>query len=211
MRLGEGSYAVPSGHLAVVVTHLICHAPANGRAASLPAGAAAGPEPVGEGPDGVSLRLENSISPDTYRRLFRMVGRDWLWTSRLMLADDALVSTLLDPAVALYTVRSHGGTLGMVELDLGRSGVPKIAFFGLTPEASGRGIGRWLMEHFQAMLFAGGAEAIRLDTCTLDSPHALRFYLRTGFVAERREVRVFPDPRALGLLEPDAAPFTPRL
>lgn len=192
--LPAGEFDVPEGHLAVVVTHLICR-----EAAPLPAP-----------PEGMELRLEESFAPETYRQLFRMVGRDWLWTSRL-LEDDALVAVLLDPAVALYTLRSGGATLGMVELDLNRSGVPRIAFFGLTPEATGRGIGRWLLAHFQRLLFDGGAEAIRLDTCTLDSPHALRFYLRNGFEAERREVRVFPDPRAIGLLERDAAPQVPRL
>ncbi len=193
--LADGEYAVPRDHLAVVVTHLICHRPM----------------PLPEPPEGVDLRIENSLAPETYRKLFRMVGRDWLWTSRLMLEDDALVGVLLDPAIALYTVRSGDGTLGMVELDLNDAGVPRVAFFGLTPEASGRGIGRWLMAHFQRLLFGNGAEAIRLDTCTLDSPHALRFYLANGFEAERREVRVFPDPRALGLLEPEAAPHVPRL
>ncbi len=193
--LDAGEYRVPQGHLAVVVTHLICRHPL----------------PVTPPPAGITLQVENSIAPGTYRRLFRMVGRDWLWTSRLMLEDDALVSALLDPAVALYTVRSGESTLGMVELDLNDSGIPRIAFFGLTPEAAGRGLGRWLMAHFQALLFGGGAEAIRLDTCTLDSPHALRFYIGTGFEAERREIRIFPDPRALGLLDEDAAPYVPRL
>ncbi len=193
--LDTGEYDVPQGHLAVVVTHLICRRAME----AIPA------------PEGMELQIERAMSSETYRRLFRMVGRDWLWTSRLMLEDDALVALLIDPAVALYTVRSGGGPLGMVELDLNRSGIPRIAFFGLAPEATGRGLGHWLMAHFQNMLFEGGAEAIRLDTCTLDSPQALRFYLGTGFEAERREVRVFPDPRALGLLDEDAAPFVPRL
>lgn len=193
--LPEGQFSVPPGHLAVVVTHLICRA-------------AAAPRPA---PGGVALHAETSMDPATYRQLFTLVGRDWLWTSRLMLEDDALLAVLLDPAVALYTVRTDAGTLGMVELDLNDGAVPQVSFFGLTPQATGRGIGVWLMAHFQAMLFDNGAEAIRLNTCTLDSPHALRFYLNAGFEAERREVRVFPDPRALGLLDGEAAPHVPRI
>jgi GNAT superfamily N-acetyltransferase len=195
VTLEEGRFDIAPGHLAVVVTHLICRAPA-----ALPAR-----------PCGIELRVEDRIAPEAYRALFRMVGRNWLWTSRLHLGDDALVSALGDPAVALYTVRADGAARGMVELDLGRSAVPRISFFGLAPGVSGRGIGRWLMAHFQSMLFDDGAEAITLDTCTLDSPGALRFYLRNGFEAERREVRVFRDPRALGLLDAGAAPFVPRL
>ena len=193
--LAEGQFDVPRGHLAVIVTHLVCHRPMSARAA----------------PDGFELRHENSMDIETYRTLFRLVGRDWLWTSRLMLEDDALTAVLLDPAIALYTVTTERGIAGMVELDLNEGAVPRISFFGLSAEATGRGVGAWLMSHFQQLLFSNGAEAIRLDTCTLDSPYALRFYLSNGFEAERREVRVFPDPRALGLLDQDAAPLVPRL
>ncbi|CAM4122392.1 N-acetyltransferase domain-containing protein [Palleronia rufa] len=193
--LSEGQFSVPPGHLAVVVTHLICRTASPARAV----------------PDGISLFPEPSMSPDAYRRLFTLIGRDWLWTSRLMLDDDALAAVLRNPDVALYTVRADSGTLGMMELDLTDRAVPQISFFGLTPDATGRGIGAWLMAHVQAMLFDGGAQAIRLNTCTLDSPHALRFYLGAGFEAERREVRVFPDPRALGLLDAAEAPHVPRI
>lgn len=195
MTLGEGRYDVPEGHLAVVVTHLVCRQPV---------------EPPAR-PAGIELRAESGITPETYRQLFRMVGRDWLWTSRLLLDDATLAATLGDSNLKLYTVASDGRTCGMVELDLGRPDVPRIAFFGLTPQIAGRGAGRWLMAHLQTELFGAGAEAIRLDTCTLDSPAALRFYLRNGFAAERREVHVFPDPRALGVLDAGAAPFVPRL
>jgi len=192
--LASGTYDIPKGHLAVVVTHMVC-------------AEAAEPRPQ---PPGVVLRREDRIEPEVYRMLFRMVGRDWLWTSRLMLEDDALVQILLDPSVTLYTLQGEDGPLGIVELDQNDSASPEISFFGLVPAAMGRGIGGWLMGHMQQRLFRGGADRIRLNTCTLDSPNALKFYMRSGFRAERRDVQVFPDPRAVGLLDEAAAPFVPR-
>ncbi|SFH32743.1 Acetyltransferase (GNAT) domain-containing protein [Palleronia marisminoris] len=191
----EGTYAVPAGHLAVVVHHLTCTTPL----------------PPRKKPKGLVLRREKRMYPNVYRELFRMVGRDWLWTSRLMIEDDALLKILLDPGVAIFTLHSDDGPMGMVELDIGDPTYPEISFFGLVPAAMGQGVGGWLMSHVLQTLFDGGAEKVRLNTCTLDSPQALRFYLRVGFKAERREVRVFPDPRAVGLLDEDAAPFVPRL
>lgn len=195
LPIDEGTYAVPAGDLAVVVHHLVCTAPIAPR----------------EKPEGLVLKREERMYPDVYRKLFRMVGRDWLWTSRLMLEDDALLKILLDPGVAIYTLHAGDGPMGMVELDIGDPTYPEISFFGLVPAAMGKGVGGWLMSHVQQQLFRDGAEKIRLNTCTLDSPQAMRFYLGTGFKAERREVRVFPDPRVVGLLDEDAAPYVPRL
>lgn len=195
LPIDEGSYAVPAGHLAVVVHHLSCSAPM---------------APVDK-PAGLTLKRETRMYPDVYRKLFRMVGRDWLWTSRLMLEDDALLKILVDPGVAIYTIDAGNGPMGMVELDIGDPTYPEISFFGLVPAAMGKGTGLWLMAHVQNMLFRDGAKKIRLNTCTLDSPQAMRFYMRAGFSADRREVRVFPDPRAVGLLDKDAAPFVPQL
>ncbi|WP_375263560.1 GNAT family N-acetyltransferase [Palleronia sp.] len=193
--IDEGTYAVPAGNLAVVVHHLACTAPIAPR----------------EKPEWLVLKREERMYPDVYRKLFRMVGRDWLWTSRLMLEDDALLRILLDPGVAIYTLHSDDGPMGMVELNVGDPTYPEISFFGLVPAVMGKGVGGWLMSHVQQLLFSEGAEKIRLNTCTLDSPQAMRFYLGTGFKAERREVRVFPDPRVLGLLDEDAASYVPRL
>ena len=193
--LQDGCHAVPEGQLAVVVTHLRCDTPV----------------PLKPRPDGMALTKQDRMQPEVYRDLFRMVGRDWLWTSRLLLEDDALLQILLDPDVTLYTLDGRNGPLGMVELDQRDPLNPEISFFGLTPAAIGRGTGAWLMSYIQTALFEHDISGIHLNTCTLDSPGALRFYLRNGFRATRREVRVFPDPRALGVLDEEAAPFVPRL
>ena len=193
--LADGSYKIPAGQLAVVVTHLSC----------------TDPVPLKPRPEGVTLKRENRMEPGVYRELYKMVGRDWLWTSRLLLEDDALLQILLDPDVTLYTVEGADEQVGMVELDQRDPMNPEISFFGLTPAAIGQGTGSWLMSYIQTMLFEHPITAVHLNTCTLDSPYALRFYMRNGFKPTRREIRVFPDPRVIGVLEKEAAPFVPLL
>lgn len=99
----------------------------------------------------------------------------------------------------------------MVELDLRTAGACEIGYFALVPDLAGRGLGRWLMAETLARAWRPGIERVWLHTCTLDHPSALNFYRAQGFVAIRRTVETFADPRALGLLPTDAAPQIPYL
>jgi hypothetical protein len=48
-----------------------------------------------------------------------------------------------------------------------------------------------------------------VHTCSLDHPAALSAYQRAGFVAYKRAIERFPDPRLLGFLPMDCAPQIP--
>jgi hypothetical protein len=61
----------------------------------------------------------------------------------------------------------------------------------------------------QAGWSEAGVERMWVHTCTLDSPGALAFYIKAGFVPYRRQVEAFPDPRLTGLIQRDAAPQIP--
>lgn len=159
-----------------------------------------------------TLRLVRWRTPaaDRYRALFRRVGERWLWYSRLTLDDAALAARL---AVAeVYAVADPAGVeLGMLELDFSAPEMTQITYFGLVPELTGQGHGRWLMGHALALAWRPGTARVQLNTCTLDHPSALPFYRAQGFVAVGRTIETFPDPRALGLLPEDAAPQVPYL
>ncbi|HWL47804.1 MAG TPA: GNAT family N-acetyltransferase, partial [Sphingomonadaceae bacterium] len=95
--------AVPPGEIATVVTSL--------RMAERPR-----PRPMPSSP----LRLVRWPAPRTeaYRALFRRVGAPWLWFSRLLLADDALLAAIRDPAVEVYAAADRNGVeVGLLELD----------------------------------------------------------------------------------------------
>jgi GNAT superfamily N-acetyltransferase len=161
-----------------------------------------------------SLRLVAwpRVDPARYRALFARVGTPWLWYSRLALTDDALVAIIHDAKVEVHAVIDRAGIeVGMLELDRRAPKVCEIAYFGLIRELSGKGLGRWLMAEALARAWAGDVERLRVNTCTLDHPHALGFYQAQGFVAVRRTLETFPDPRLLGLVPADAAPHVPCL
>ena len=149
-------------------------------------------------------------APDAYRTLFRRVGAPWLWFSRLMLSDDALLAIIRDPAVDIFAVADRGGVeIGILELDFRVGGECEIGFFGLVPELTGKGHGDWLMAQALAIGWRKDVQRMWVHTCTLDHPGALGFYRRNGFTPFARAIETFADPRLIDVLPRDTAPQTP--
>lgn len=197
MSLQDGKHPLPFGKLAAVVTYLQMHAPPNRT-----------PVPA---PTGVTLAHICEPDPDWYQNLFREIGTPWLWTSRLQLERDALNAILTDEKVHIHAVRKNGQDIGLVELDFRRSDCNEIAFFGLIPNATGQGQGRWMMDQAISKAFKTRNTRLFLHTCTLDSPAALPFYQSCGFKAYKRAVEILDDPRHEGLLSVGTAPHMPML
>ena len=189
--------AVPEGQLATIVTSLqMLERP---KARPMP-------------PSNLRLDRWREPAPDRYRALFRRVGEPWLWFSRLVIGDAALTAIIHDPAVEVYAVTDlRGIELGLLELDFRNAGNCEIAYFGLVPELTGQGEGRWLMAQTLALGWRKGVERMWVHTCTLDHPSALGFYRKQGFTPYKRAIETFPDPRRLGLLPEEAAPQIPLL
>ncbi|MCI4591601.1 GNAT family N-acetyltransferase [Sphingobium sp. BYY-5] len=168
------------------------------------------PAPIPPAP----LRLTPWKTPDldAYRLLFRRVGAPWLWFSRLVMPDSELAAILHDPAVEVYAVTDPRGTeVGLLELDFRALPDCELSFFGLVPELNGKGLGRWLMAQAKSLAWRKGVERFWVHTCTLDSPAALGFYIKSGFIPYGREIETFADPRLAGVLPRDAAPHVPLL
>ena len=192
-----GLTPVPDDHVATIVTTLeMTERP---RARALP---------------DAPLRLVRWERPvaEKYRALFRRVGAPWLWFSRLVMEEPALIAIIHDPAVEVYAVIDRAGVeVGMLELDFRHAGACEIGYFALVPELAGHGLGRWLMAQALMLAWRGDVTRVWVHTCTLDHPRALGFYRAQGFVATKRTVEVFADPRVLGVLPADAAPQVPLL
>lgn len=194
--LSDGFHALPPGKIATIVTHLEMRARPNW---------VRPPDPPG-------LRLVPMPAPTTdwYRALFRRVGaQDWLWTSRLKMPVAQLAQILADPGVKIWAVEDSTGACGLLELDLRDAPDCELAFFGLEKHLTGQGVGRWLMSHALEKAWEFPIERLHVHTCTLDSPAALPFYIRTGFTPIRQEVEIAPDPRLSGLIDARAAPQIP--
>ena len=189
--MSDGFTHLRAGHVGAVVTFLeMTQRPA---LASVP-----------ESP----LRLErwDAVDPERYRALFRRVGANWLWYSRLAMDDAALA----DAVAEVHAVRDSGDAeAGLVELDFKTPGTCFIRFLGLAPELAGQGHGRWLFAETLRLAWRDGVERVTVHTCSLDHPAALPAYLRAGFTATGRAFESFPDPRLAGHLPRDAAPQVP--
>ncbi|MET0249838.1 MAG: GNAT family N-acetyltransferase [Sphingobium sp.] len=192
-----GLMPVAPGQVAAVVTHLEMRS--RPRPAPLPS---------------APLRLVQwkAPSPDAYRALFRRVGEPWLWFSRLVMADDELLTIIHDPAVMIFAAVDPRGTeVGLLELDFRINSNCELAFFGLAPGLTGKGLGSWLMAQAKSLAWRPGVERVWVHTCTLDSPAALPFYIKSRFAPFAREIETFADPRLAGVLPREAAPHVPLL
>jgi GNAT superfamily N-acetyltransferase len=161
-------------------------------------------------PEGWTLQRIDQDRP-RYRSLFRDVGEPWLWFSRAVMADDELAEILDDPMVEAYALHDGAADVGLLELDFRAGDEAELAFLGLVPGFIGQGAGRFLMNEAVRRAFARPIGRFFVHTCTLDSPSALAFYIRSGFTPYRRAIEIADDPRLLGFLPQEAAPQIPLL
>lgn len=159
------------------------------------------------------LSLERMVAPnlEDYRQLFRLVGEDWLWVSRLVMSDEELLSIINHPLVEIYIVSADGLTAGLVELDFREEHQCELVFFGLVKNLIGKGAGRYLMNQTLSTAWAHPIQRLWVHTCHFDHPSALPFYQRSGFKPYALMVEVTDDPRLAGMLPRTAAPHIPIL
>lgn len=164
------------------------------------------PQPL---PGGFALAPVDRIGIEAYRALFRKVGADWLWYSRLFMADAELAGILRNPDVDIRIVRRADEDVGILELDFRQPGACELSFLGLTADCTGQGLGRALMAQAIALAWARPIRRMWVHTCTYDHPHALGLYIKAGFRPCAVRVEVQADPRLTGHLPRDAAPQVP--
>jgi GNAT superfamily N-acetyltransferase len=194
MILPDGYSDVPAGKIAAVVTHLEMTArPAPRRD---PAGA-------------WSLRRVETPPLDWFRDLYRRVGEEWLWFSRIRMPDAELSAIIHSPMVEVYALEQEGRDEGLLELDFREAGHCELSFFGVTAKLIGSGAGRWLMNRALERAWSRPVTRVWVHTCTLDHPAALAFYQRAGFRPFRRQVEIADDPRLDGTVPRSAARHVP--
>jgi len=194
MLLPDGYSDIPPGKIAAVVTHLEMR-----ERPALP------PDPPGDW----TLRRVERPGLDWFRELYRRVGAEWLWFSRLRLSDAELAAILHAPDVEVYALAQDGRDEGLLELDFRAPGECELVFFGVTAKLIGSGAGRFLMNRALARAWAPDVARVWVHTCTLDHPSALAFYQRAGFRPFRRQVEISDDPRLDGTLPRDVARQVP--
>jgi len=197
IAIPDGYHILPPGKLANVVTCLEMTAK---------------PKTRGHGfKPGLTLAAAERSDLAGYRRLFAAVGRDLMWFSRLVMADEKLAAILGDADYEPYVLKKDGHAIGILDLDFRETGQCELAFFGLTPEAVGTGAGAALMDAAIDRAWARPIARLWVHTCTYDHPNALGFYRRSGFTPYQLMVEVHDDPRLTGHLPRQASPQVPLL
>jgi GNAT superfamily N-acetyltransferase len=161
---------------------------------------------------GTNLTIHHVSQPDVawFRDLYRHIGENWLWFSRLKLSVHELATIICHPEVEIYALRdANGRDEGLLELDFREKNVCELAFFGVTPKLCGGKAGRQLMNFAIDRAWSGEIQRFWLHTCTAYHPAALAFYIRSGFTPFKRQVEIADDPRLDGLLSVAAAPHVP--
>lgn len=89
--VASGYSEVPPGHLASVVTYLERRERPERGDHALPQG----------------ITPQRLVAPDleAYRALYKKIGTEWLWFSRVRMDDDELRSILISPTVEVFEVR----------------------------------------------------------------------------------------------------------
>lgn len=120
--------------------------------------------------------------------LYRAVGAEYEWTDWLEKPAEDVEAFVGHPETAIFTVMLDGYPGGFFMLDGSEPGTCDLAYFGLVPQAIGRGLGGWLLASaLDAAWDRPGTERVTVNTNTLDHPRALGMYQRFGFSPVRRE------------------------
>lgn len=139
------------------------------------------------GPPSALIGAERA-PPWYFLALYERVGADYEWTDQIAAPAADVSAFLHDPAVTLYTFMRAGWPHGFFVLDARAPRACNLAYFGLVPEAIGRGLGSFLLHTAVHMAWdRPGVERVTVNTNSLDHPRALPLYQKAGFVPVRRE------------------------
>jgi GNAT superfamily N-acetyltransferase len=160
-------------------------------------------------PDHPGLERMGGADTERFRNLFRAIGQDIMWFSRLFLAEEALAAIIGDTRVHCHALVKDGVDVGLLELDFREEGTCELSFFGLVPGEVGTGLGRYLMNEALTRAWDQKISRLWVHTCTFDHPAALGFYQRSGFTPYAVMVEVHKDPRLTGHLPKGSCPAAP--
>jgi GNAT superfamily N-acetyltransferase len=131
----------------------------------------------------VTMTLESPCGPGLYRQLYLGVGAEYRWTDRAAWTDEEIAGHVGRSEIDVWTARVGDDLAGFFELRrVPEDGSVELAYFGLLPRFTGRGLGGHLLTTAVRTAWALDPSRVWVHTCTLDHPAALPNYLRRGFV-----------------------------
>lgn len=146
-----------------------------------------------------ALMKAERIPVHYYRYLYGEVGRNWLWIERHGLGDEELSAAIHKDGIDVFILYANGVPAGFFELEFDQARRANLAYFGLMPDWTGRGIGPWLLGCAVSEAFSRGIDRLTVNTCTFDHPAALPLYQRLCFEPVEQRVRSVTIPADLAI------------
>jgi len=153
-------------------------------------------------PADCSIALVPHCTVSFYRYLYDNVGAAYVWWLRRTTPDAEIAAMLADPALTIHVLYQHNEPAGFFELDGAANGPINLAYFGLMPQAVGRGMGPAFLRAAIDEAWRRRATMITVNTCTADHPRALPNYVQAGFQMIRTVHEIWDVPNRLGLVIP---------
>ncbi|NHN87052.1 GNAT family N-acetyltransferase [Acetobacter sp. LMG 1627] len=130
---------------------------------------------------GWHIELLKTPSVALYRKLHEWVGRNHCWWMRQVKSDLELERILREPRRSVFLLKDKDEIRGFFEFELQPHKTVNLAYFGLVPEAIGRGIGKIFLAQVVKLAWSGNPRRVTVNTCTADHARALTSYLSIGF------------------------------
>jgi GNAT superfamily N-acetyltransferase len=156
-------------------------------------------------PEKLNAEIKLVVEPtvDFYRYLYNTVGEKWTWIERRLLDDNNLQKLIRSSNVEIYILYVDDNVAGFGEIgwDTASNG-SEIKYFGLMPEYIGKRLGPYFLNNIINIAWGRNPVRLRVNTCDLDHPSALRVYQKSGFNILEEIVEKLPDPTTVGLPHP---------
>jgi RimJ/RimL family protein N-acetyltransferase len=128
-----------------------------------------------------------TISPDDYLALYRIIGEQSKWDTRLGFSLQQLATFLNAPTTYVFVLRYNAEAVGLCEFEQQENARAELQHFGLVPNVQGQRLALPFLENAMARIFHTGATRIWLHTDEEDSPAAQKVYAKAGFTAYDRK------------------------
>ena len=156
-------------------------------------------------PDNLNAEIKLMVEPtvDFYRYLYDTVGEKWTWIERRLIDDSNLQKLIQSSDVEIYILYVDDNVAGFGEIgwDAASNG-SEIKYFGLMPDYIGKRLGPYFLNNIINIAWKRNPVRLRVNTCDLDHPSALRVYQKSGFNILEEIVEKLPDPTTVGLPHP---------
>jgi ribosomal protein S18 acetylase RimI-like enzyme len=141
--------------------------------------AVAPPQSVVELPRSYAIKIAH-LNAQEYLKIYKRVGTQVNWDSRLKLSESQLTNVLSSPINCLILLMDGNQQLGMCEFTATNQQV-ELTHFGLVPEMQGRRLGYAFLSNSLDLIWQPKPSRVWLHTDEWDSPAAQILYKKAGF------------------------------